>query len=337
MDASNPKPDAPRDGGYLGFAHAFYDTLALTPGSAACCVQRNDLELPDLVAPPEMVERTFSCGTTVHPAELTDAPTVLYVGVGGGLEALQFAYFSRRPNAVIAVDPVARMRDVATANLAEAARLNDWFNESFVRVLDGDAFALPLPDASVDLVAQNCLFNLFEPADLRRALGEAARVLRPGGRLMMSDPIATRDIPEHLRRDDRLRAMCLSGALRYEEYTAAVAAAGFGRIEVRSRKPYRVLDSASYGLDSDLALDALDTVSVKTAAMDGCEIYSGRRAIYTGPQAQLCLEGLTLHRHRPAAISDRMAERLEQQLTGAVLLTPPTWCHAPNSNAQNIR
>lgn len=323
-------------GGYLAAARAFYDAAADVPALGACCAQRNDLHLPGLAVPQAMEALAFSCGTTVHPAELSDAPTVLYIGVGGGLEALQFAWFSRRPGGVIAVDSAPRMRQAAQDNLAAAARLNPWFDPAFVCVLAGDALALPVPDASVDLVAQNCLFNIFEPADLRRALAEAARVLRPGGRLLMSDPIAERDIPGPLRRDDRLRAICLSGAQRFEAYLAEVAAAGFGVIEVRSRKPYRVLDHMEYGLDADLKLDALDTVSRKVAPLaDSSEVdvYTGRRAVYVGSLDRLVLDSIEFVRHQPQPVSDRMAHRLQARAEHDVLLTPPTWPHAPDAFA----
>ncbi|MEW5857257.1 MAG: methyltransferase domain-containing protein, partial [Cyanobacteriota bacterium] len=191
---------------YLETAAEFYSEVAQTPQVGLCCVQSSPLQLPGLKISPQMQEMNYGCGTTVHAAELANDPTVLYVGVGGGLEALQFAYFSRRPGGVIAVDPVAAMREAATRNLAIAAQENSWFDPSFVEIREGDAFSLPVPDASVDVVAQNCLFNIFEPADLHRALQEAFRVLKPGGRLLMSDPIATRPIPPHLRQDERLRA-----------------------------------------------------------------------------------------------------------------------------------
>ena len=332
---------APATGGYLAAAQAFYHAAADVPALGACCAQRNDLHLPGLAVPPAMEALAFSCGTTVHPAELSDAPTVLYIGVGGGLEALQFAWFSRRPGAVIAVEPAPRMRQAAQDNLAAAVQLNPWFDTSFVQVVAGDAFSLPVPDASVDLVAQNCLFNIFEPADLRRALAEAARVLRPGGRLMMSDPIAERDIPAHLRRDNRLRAICLSGAQRFEAYVAEIAAAGFGVIEVRSRKPYRVLERAEYGLEADLKLDALDTVSRKVASLAGsggdAEIYTGRRAVYVGRLERLSMEGNEFVRHQPRPVSDRLAHRLRARAERDVLLTPPTWRHAPDNPSAETR
>ncbi len=249
---------------YLETAAEFYATVAQTPEVGLCCVNEETLALPDLVIPEIMQAMNYGCGTTVQASELANQPAVLYVGVGGGLEALQFAYFSRRPGAVIAVDPVAAMREAAQRNLIQAAKLNPWFKPEFVQILAGDAFTLPVPNESVDVVAQNCLFNIFEPADLAQALAEAQRVLKPQGRLLMSDPIATRPIPEHLRRDERLRAMCLSGALTYEEYMQHLAQAGFGHIEIRARRPYRLLEAAIYGLAADLPLDSLDSVAINT-------------------------------------------------------------------------
>ena len=236
----------------------------------------------------QMQEMNYGCGTTVHPAELSGSPTVLYVGVGGGLEALQFAYFSRRPGAVIAVDPVDSMRAAAAKNLAIAAQDNDWFETEFVSIQKGDAFALPMPDNSVDVVAQNCLFNIFEPEDLSRALVETYRVLKPGGRLVMSDPISTRVMPEHLQEDGRLRAMCLSGALTYEQYTQRIIRAGFGQVEIRARRPYRLLDKVNYKLDSHLLLESLDSVSFKVAIPDdGACIFTGKMAVYAGAEEYL--------------------------------------------------
>jgi SAM-dependent methyltransferase len=177
---------------YLETAAQFYSQVAQTPEVGLCCVQSTPLQLPGLKIPLAMQEMNYGCGTTVHHNELNNEPTVLYVGVGGGLEALQFAYFSPRPGAIIAVEPVEAMREAAMRNLEIAATENPWFDTSFVEIRPGDAFNLPVADASVDIVAQNCLFNIFEPTDLTRALKEAYRVLKPGGRLQMSDPIVPR-------------------------------------------------------------------------------------------------------------------------------------------------
>jgi ubiquinone/menaquinone biosynthesis C-methylase UbiE len=312
---------------YLETTAQFYTEVAQTPQLGLCCVQSNPLQLPGLKIPEPMQQMNYGCGTTVHPTELTNKPTVLYVGVGGGLEALQFAYFSRHPGGVIAVDPVSAMREAATRNLKIAATENPWFDPSFVEIREGDAFALPVPDASVDVVAQNCLFNIFEPIDLSRALEEAYRVLKPGGRLQMSDPIATRPIPAHLQQDERLRAMCLSGALTYEQYTQRIVDAGFGQVEIRARRPYRLLDRHSYRLEENLLLESLDSVAFKVPIPeDGPCIFTGQTAIYTGAEEMFDdSAGHVLQRGVPAAVCDKTAAKLGGLLPGDVLITDSTW------------
>ncbi len=312
---------------YLETAAEFYSEVAQKPEVGLCCVQSSPLQLPGLKIPPQMQEMNYGCGTTVHPAELGNEPTVLYVGVGGGMEALQFAYFSRRQGGVIAVDPVAEMRQAASRNLALAAKENPWFDASFVDIREGDAFNLPIADASVDAIAQNCLFNIFEPADLDKALKEAFRVLKPGGRLLMSDPIATRPIPLHLRQDERLRAMCLSGALTYEEYIQHLINVGFGQVEIRARRPYRVLDCQTYNLESPLLLESLDSVSYKVEIpADGACIFTGKTAIYLGDEEFFDDKaGHILQRGIPAVVCDKTAGNLAALLSLDVLITGSTW------------
>jgi SAM-dependent methyltransferase len=311
---------------YLESVAQFYSEVAETPEVGLCCVQSSPLQLPGLNIPVKMQEMNYGCGTTVHPTELAGSPTVLYVGVGGGLEALQFAYFSRQPGAVIAVDPVASMRDAAQHNLQVAAQENDWFDASFVEIREGDAFNLPVPDASVDVVAQNCLFNIFEPEDLTKALQEVYRVLRPGGRLLMSDPIATCPIPEHLQQDERLRAMCLSGALTYERYVQHLVQVGFGQVEIRARRPYRLLDRQSYGLADHLLLESLDSVSFKVPIPeDGPCIFTGKTAVYAGTEPFFDDQaGHILQRGVPAAVCDKTAAKLTKTVPD-VLVTESTW------------
>jgi len=315
---------------YLETTVKFYTEVAEKPQVGLCCVQSSPLQLPGLKIPQQMQEMNYGCGTTVHAAELPGEPTVLYVGVGGGLEALQFAYFSRRRSAVIAIDPVEAMRQAATRNLEIAALENPWFDQSFVEIRAGDAFSLPVADASVDVVAQNCLFNIFEPADLTKALQEAYRVLKPGGRLLMSDPIATRPIPLHLRQDERLRAMCLSGALTYEEYIEHLIYTGFGQIEIRAKRPYRLLDCQSYNLPEPLLLESLDSVSFKVIMPeDGACVFTGKTAIYAGAEDFFDdSAGHLLQKGVPVAVCDKTAKKLGSLSGGEILITDSTWYYS---------
>jgi hypothetical protein len=175
-----------REGGrmssYLQTVETVYAEAAAAPDQSLCCTDGGIWRFPDLRIPRIMEEMNYGCGSTVDPRDLRPDDTVLYVGVGGGLEALQFAYFTRRPGGVIAVDPVGPMRERARANFEEAARLNPWFRPEFVTLLDGNALSLPVKNGSATVVAQNCLFNVFMREDLARALAEVVRVLQFGGR-----------------------------------------------------------------------------------------------------------------------------------------------------------
>ncbi|MEM9804551.1 MAG: arsenosugar biosynthesis arsenite methyltransferase ArsM [Cyanobacteria bacterium P01_D01_bin.56] len=312
---------------YLETTAKFYSDVAEDPMVGLCCVQSTPLQLPGLNVPTLMQEMNYGCGTTVHPSELSGEPTVLYVGVGGGIEALQFAYFSRRPQAIIAVDPVDAMREAAQRNLKIAAQENSWFDTSFVDIRNGDAFNLPLPDNSVDVMAQDCLFNIFEPTDLARALKEAYRVIKPGGRLVMSDPIATRTIPAHLQQDERLRALCLSGALTYGEYVRALTDTGFGQVEIRARRPYRLLGKETYKLDQPLLLESLDSVSFKVLIpVDGACVFTGKTAIYAGNKDYLDDNaGHIMQPGVPLAVCDKTANNLARKFPNDIVVTPSTW------------
>jgi len=268
---------------YMDATYDLYKEAALAPQSSLCCASSTPYALPGLVVPQEMTEMNYGCGTTVNVRDLKPDMNVLYVGVGGGLEALQFAYFTRRPGSVIAVDSVPEMLDKARQNFEIAAQLNPWFDPSFVTLLEGNALDLPVPDATVDLAAQNCLFNIFMAQDLQKALSEIKRTLRPGGALVLSDPISENEIPEILRQDDRLRAMCLSGALSLRDYVDVITDVGFGTVEIRGRRPYRLLDARRYGIDEDILLESVELAAFNDPVPDdGPCVFTGRMVIYTG-------------------------------------------------------
>jgi len=311
---------------YLEVAVEVYARAAQSPDPLLCCVDAPGISLPGLDVPPIMLEMNYGCGSTVDPGDLRGDGPLLYVGVGGGLEALQLAYFRRRPGGVVAVDPVPEMRECAARNLEEAARRNPWFRTDFVRILDGTASRLPVPDASMDLVAQNCLFNIFMEDDLRTALSEVHRVLRPGGRFSASDPVSERPLPDALRANPTLRARCISGCLTYEEYLGAIAAAGLSRLTVRSRRPYRLLVPQEHPeLESPLLLWSLEVTAEKPRRPgEKRATFTGRYAIYCGTEARLALEdGLSLPRGMPILVSDERASMLEGR--SDFLVTPSTY------------
>ena len=226
---------------YLQTTADFYRDAAITPNVGLCCTTTPVWVLPELDMPKRMLQMNYGCGSTVNPRDLGNNPTILYVGVGGGMELLQFSYFSRRKGGVIGVDMVEEMLDASRDNFVEAERLNPWFNSDFVSLRKGDALNLPIADNSVDVAAQNCLFNIFKLDDLRKAMSEMYRVLKPNGRLVMSDPISEDEMSDELRNDERLRAECLSGSIPLKDYIKAMTDVGFGTIEIRAKRPYRLL------------------------------------------------------------------------------------------------
>lgn len=306
-----------------------YRRAAEAPEANLCCVPQAAGFLPGLDVPPVMHEMNYGCGTTIHPRDMRADQRVLYVGVGGGLEALQLAYFTRRPGGVVAVDPVAEMREAARRNLELAARSNDWFEPAFVEIVAGDALSLPLDDGSVDLAAQNCLFNIFTTGgDLERALAEMHRVLRPGGRLVMSDPVTPVPLPAELADDAELRARCISGCLTLDDYVARIVDAGFGTVEIRGRRPYRAIDAASYPcLERDVLLESVEVAAYRTRVPDdGPCVFTGRTATYVGPDDEFDDgRGHVLPRTLPRDVCDKTAAALAALGRPDLVLSPSTW------------
>ena len=248
---------------YLETTKNVYKEAAETPNVGLCCTTNPVWELPGLKIPKIMQEMNYGCGSTVHPRDLVNQPNILYVGVGGGMELLQFAYFSRQKNGVIGVDVVDEMLEASRKNFKEAEATNPWFNSEFVELKKGDALHLPVEDNSIDVAAQNCLFNIFKTEELKKAIAEMYRVLKPHGRLVMSDPICEQPMNEELRNDEQLRALCLSGSLPMAEYVKMLTDAGFGTIEIRAKKPYRILAPAHYPTDELIYIESIEVAAIK--------------------------------------------------------------------------
>lgn len=297
---------------YLDETINVYRDAALQPNVGLCCTTTPVWQLPGLTIPKIMQEMNYGCGSTVHPRDLVNDPNILYVGVGGGMEVLQFAYFSRKTNGVIGVDIVDEMLSACDLNLIKSESENDWFKRDFVSLRKGSALSLPIEDNSIDVAAQNCLFNIFTKQDLQKALTEMYRVLKPYGRLVLSDPVTDQEMPEALRNDDRLRALCLSGSLSLHEYLKMITDAGFGTVEVRAKRPYRILAPGQYDTPEMIFLDSVEVCAIKDPMpADGPCIFTGKTAIYYGEVEYFDDEkGHVLLQNQPLSICDKTAKAL---------------------------
>jgi SAM-dependent methyltransferase len=297
---------------YLQTTADFYRDAAITPNVGLCCTTTPVWKLPDLDMPKIMERMNYGCGSTVNPRDLAGSPTVLYVGVGGGMELLQFAYFSRRKGGVIGVDMVQEMLDASRENFKEAEQLNPWFSSDFVTLHKGDALHLPIEDNTVDVAAQNCLFNIFKMDDLKKALSEMYRVLKPHGRLVMSDPTCETIMPKTLLEDERLRAECLSGAIPLADYIKMITDVGFGTVEIRARRPYRLLSPNHYDTDQLIYIESVEVCAIKDPMpSDGPCVFTGKSAIYYG-KGEFFDDGKghTLMTNQPLAVCDKTAAAL---------------------------
>jgi SAM-dependent methyltransferase len=297
---------------YLDATKDLYTAAALTPDVGLCCTTTPIWQLPGLSIPKIMQQMNYGCGSTVHPRDLGNQPRILYVGVGGGMELLQFAYFSRQNAGVVGVDIVDEMLTASRQNFVQAEAENDWFKSEFVDLRKGDALALPIEDNTMDVAAQNCLFNIFKQDDLKKALQEMYRVLKPHGRLVLSDPICDQVMPESLRNDDRLRALCLSGSLPMKEYIDMITSVGFGTVEIRAKRPYRILDPLNYQTDEQLFIESIEVCAIKDPMpADGPCVFTGKAAIYFGQENHFDdRAGHVLLANQPLAICDKTAAAL---------------------------
>lgn len=294
---------------YLDTTVDVYKQAALKPDVGLCCTTTPIWQLPELRIPKIMQEMNYGCGSTVHPRDLVNNPKILYVGVGGGMEVLQFAYFSRQRAGVIGIDVVDEMLTACEENLAVAENENPWFHRDFVELRKGTAMQLPVDDNSIDVAAQNCLFNIFTHEDLKQALAEMYRVLKPYGRLVLSDPITENHMPDSLRNDSRLRALCLSGSLSMKDYLQMITDAGFGTVEIRAKRPYRILAPGQYDTEEMIFLDSIEVCAIKDPMpADGPCVFTGKAAIYFGSDEYFDdHKGHVLMNNQPLSICDKTA------------------------------
>lgn len=312
---------------YLDATNTLYRDAALTPDVGLCCTTTPIWQLPGLDIPTIMLDMNYGCGSTVSPRDLANDPTILYIGVGGGMELLQFAYFNRNKGGVIGVDVLDEMLDASKNNFLEAEKLNPWFKSEYVDLRKGDALNLPIEDNSIDVAAQNCVFNIFKIDDLKKALAETFRVLKPGGRLVMSDPICEQQMPNSLRNDDKLRAQCLSGAIPLKDYIDVITSVGFATIEVRAKRPYRVLAPNQYNTTEIIYIESVEVCAIKDPMpQDGPCVFTGKTAIYYGDDE--CFDdnaGHILMPNQPMAVCDKTANALNSLKREDIFISESTF------------
>ncbi|BET67363.1 arsenite methyltransferase [Opitutales bacterium ASA1] len=199
--------------------------------SSACCgvaAQARTLgySADDLAAVPEGANLGLGCGNPVALASLKPGQTVLDLGAGAGFDAFLAAGAVGPQGQVIGVDMTPEMVAKARANAKKGGRTNVEFRL-------GEIEALPVADATIDVIISNCVINLCP--DKRPVYREAFRVLRPGGRIAVSDVVAREELSEDVKHDLALHSGCLAGATLHDELIRILQEAGFTDIAVRAK------------------------------------------------------------------------------------------------------
>jgi len=226
-------------------------TCGCGPSGLSCCdpITSNLYAEGDTSAVPESAVRaSLGCGNPTALASLTPGETVLDLGSGGGIDVLLSARRVGPSGKAYGLDMTDDMLDLARAN----ARTSGVENVEFLK---GQIESIPLPDASVDVIISNCVINLSEDKD--RVLREAFRVLRPGGRLAVSDVVIKGDLPADVRRSMELWVGCVAGAMTEADYRQKLDAAGFNEVEIETTRVYNVADARTFLSESGLDVDEI--------------------------------------------------------------------------------
>ena len=231
--------------------------LRVTSGvGAACCgpgAGHGDPVTSNLYAPaetkglpPGVLAASLGCGNPTALAALAPGEIVLDLGSGGGIDVLLSAQRVGPTGKAYGLDMTDEMLDLARENQQKAGVPN-------VEFLKGELESIPLPEGAVDVIISNCVIKLCVDKD--RTLAEAFRVLRPGGRLAVSDVVVRGPVPAEIRRGLERWLGCVAGALDESDYRAKLARVGFEAIELEPTRVYRLEDArellAGAGLDAD--------------------------------------------------------------------------------------
>jgi arsenite methyltransferase len=232
------------------------DASCCSPAASAACdpITSNLYEATEAAAvPAEALSASLGCGNPTALAELKPGEAVLDLGSGGGIDVLLSAKRVGPTGKAYGLDMTDEMLALARENQRKAGLDN-------VEFLKGEIENIPLPDASVDVIISNCVINLS--ADKDRVFAEAFRVLKPGGRLAVSDVVVRGEVPAEIRRSVELWIGCVAGALEEAEYRDKLSQAGFEAIDLEPTRIYRAQDAADFlagaGLDADAIAPLVD-------------------------------------------------------------------------------
>jgi len=239
--------------------------LRVTSGGSSCCGATASTGCCDPITsnlydasqigqiPQEAILASLGCGNPTALAQLNPGETVLDLGSGGGIDVLLSARRVGPTGKAYGLDMTDEMLALANQNKRKSGLEN-------VEFLKGEIESIPLPDNSVDVIISNCVINLS--ADKNRVLRETFRVLKPGGRLAVSDVVTRGEMLPEIRQSVLAWVGCIAGALDESDYRSKLTAAGFEQIDIEPTRIYRAEDAREFlsgqGIDVDKLAPQVD-------------------------------------------------------------------------------
>jgi SAM-dependent methyltransferase len=262
-----------------------YGNIATQAGTcclpeASCCGSKNNLEqismavgysAQDLQAVPQGANLGLGCGNPVALASLREGETVIDLGSGAGFDCFLAAKQVGEHGRVIGVDMTPEMLDKAREN----ARKGNYQNVEF-RL--GEIENLPVADNIADIIISNCVINLAP--DKGQVFEEAFRVMKPGGRLMVSDIVLLKELPVAVRDSIAAYTGCVAGALRKDDYIDAIRAAGFMEIKIIDETLFPVKELISHPAAKEVSLSSdtlLNVAEQLTESIASIKVYAIKR------------------------------------------------------------
>ena len=289
----------------------FYSKAAVSVQESLCCpTQYDSKDLSHI--PKEVLEISYGCGSPVGRANLREGEVMLDLGSGGGIDCFIAARHVGKTGRVYGIDMTEEMLGIARKNATLVAENLGYSNIEFRQ---GYLESIPIDDSSVDLVTSNCVINLSTDKD--EVFGEIHRILKPGGRFMISDIISDKEVPEAMQNNKELWGECVSGALTLNKFLSYAKKNRFQGLRVQKDYLWKEVEGSKF---YSYTIEGCKHVPSKNKSF--C---SSLLATYAGPFESVTFQGTVYPVGIAVEINEDTAQLLaSHSYTGQIIITNPT-------------
>ena len=289
----------------------FYSKAAVSAQESLCCpTQYDSKDLSHI--PKEVLEISYGCGSPVGRANLREGEVMVDLGSGGGIDCFIAARHVGKAGRVYGIDMTEEMLGVARKNAALVAKNLGYNNIEFRQ---GYLESIPIDNSSVDLVTSNCVINLSTDKD--EVFGEIHRILKPGGRFMISDIISDKGVPEAMQNNKELWGECVSGALTLNKFLGYAGKNRFKGLRVQKDYLWKEVEGIKF---YSYTIEGCKHVPSKNKSF--C---SSLQATYAGPFESVTFQGTVYPMGIAVEINEDTAQLLaSHSYAGQIIITNPT-------------